>query len=75
MATLSAKFGRVLREARCAQGLSQEKLAELSDLDRTFISMIERGKRKPTLDTAHRLANALGTKLSTLITLAERRRS
>jgi transcriptional regulator with XRE-family HTH domain len=75
VASLSAKFGKVLREARTAQGLSQEKLAELSDLDRTFISMIERGKRKPTLDTAHRLSGALGMKLSALIALAERRRA
>lgn len=72
---MSVKFGKVLREARSRQGLSQEKLAELSDLDRTFISMIERGKRKPTLDTAHRLSYALGMKLSALITLAERRRA
>ncbi len=73
--SLSARFGEVVREVRTRRGLSQEKLAELADLDRTFVSMIERGKRHPTLDTAKSLARALKMPLSRMIASAERRRS
>lgn len=57
---------------RVEQGLSQEGLAERAELDRTFISMVERGVRKPTLETARRLASALGVPLAKLVALAER---
>ncbi|MBI3668189.1 MAG: helix-turn-helix transcriptional regulator [Acidobacteria bacterium] len=73
--SFSARFGEVVREVRTRRGLSQEKLAELADLDRTFVSMIERGKRHPTLETAKRLAEALDVPLSTMIALAERRKT
>ena len=73
--TFSARFGEVIRQARIRRGLSQEKLAELADLDRTFVSMIERGKRHPTLETAKSLAEALQVRLSILIASAERRRN
>jgi transcriptional regulator with XRE-family HTH domain len=72
--SFSARFGEVVREVRNRRGLSQEKLAELADLDRTFVSMIERGKRHPTLETAKSLAKALGVPLSTMIASAERRK-
>jgi transcriptional regulator with XRE-family HTH domain len=42
-------FGLVLREIRSDKGFSQEKLALNCDLDRTFISMLERGVRQPSL--------------------------
>jgi len=42
-------FGLVLKSAREEMGVSQEKLALNCDLDRTFISMLERGKRQPSL--------------------------
>jgi len=64
-----------VREVRTRQGLSQEKLAELADLDRTFVSMIERGKRHPTLETAKSLAEALDVPLSTMVASAERRKT
>ena len=64
-----------MREVRIRRGLSQEKLAELADLDRTFVSMIERGKRHPTLETAKSLAEALDVPLSTMIASAERRKA
>ena len=44
-------FGSVLREARHAVRLSQEKLALRVGLDRTYISMLERGLRQPSLTT------------------------
>lgn len=52
-------FGKVLRELRVSKGVSQEKLAEYCDLDRTYISLLERGLRQPTISTIFKLAKAL----------------
>lgn len=59
-----SKFGKCLRNARIAKGLSQEKLAAIVDLDRTYISLLERGKRNPSLVCITLLCNALEVKLS-----------
>ena len=40
-----ARFGKAIQAIRAKQKISQEKLAELSDLDRTYISSVERGQR------------------------------
>jgi transcriptional regulator with XRE-family HTH domain len=53
------KFAANLREHRERLGLSQEGLADLAELDRTEISLLERGKRYPRLDTLVRLARGL----------------
>jgi len=71
---ISEKFGQVMRLAREDQGTSQEKLAELAEIDRTYVSMIERGKRHPTLEVANRIAQALNVRLSEMIKWAEERR-
>lgn len=68
----SEKFGVEVKRRREEQGLSQEQLAELADIDRTYISMIERGKRNPTLEVAERIAAALDIRLSELIKRAEK---
>jgi transcriptional regulator with XRE-family HTH domain len=60
-------FGVLLQEARKSKGISQEKLAELSDLHRTYISDLERGLRNPTLSTIVTLANALEMTASELL--------
>jgi transcriptional regulator with XRE-family HTH domain len=60
-------FGVLLQEARKSKGISQEKLAELSDLHRTYISDLERGLRNPTLSTIVTLANALEVTASELL--------
>lgn len=52
---------------RQESGISQETLAELSGLDRTFISLLERGLRTPSLGTLEKIASALRMPLSTLI--------
>ena len=52
-------FGIILKELRTSSGLSQEKLAFACGLDRTFISMLERGKRQPSLTSILILAKAL----------------
>lgn len=62
-----ARFGRNVRRQREAVGLSQEALAEKADLDRTYVSGIERGVRNPTLLSAARVAAALRVPLSDLV--------
>lgn len=52
-------------------GLSQEDLAFRSELDRTYVSGVERGVRNPTLKTMLRLALALQTKTDKLVTAAQ----
>ena len=50
----------LLKELRLAKGISQERLAKTSGIDRTFISGVERNRRNITLDTLERLLEALG---------------
>jgi transcriptional regulator with XRE-family HTH domain len=69
---LSPAFARTLREHRKRRGISQERLAHAAGLHRTYVGLIERGQRNPTLDAAHALARALGTRLSDLVREAER---
>jgi transcriptional regulator with XRE-family HTH domain len=64
----SRRLGKTIKRLRTARGLSQEDLADLANLDRTFISMLERGIRRATLETAQALARAFGLTLSELIT-------
>ena len=71
--SLSAAFAEVVRERRTKQGISQEDLAHEADLHRTYVGLIERGLRNPTIEVGHALALALGTTLSDLIRRAERR--
>ena len=64
-------FGRAVREAREGLGWSQEELSFEAEMDRTYISGIERGVRNPTLSTVLRLAKALGIRPSALMKQAE----
>ena len=61
MARLSAvqKLVKKLRELRTEAGLYQERLGEITGLDRTYISGIERGVRNPSLKNIEKLAKAL----------------
>jgi transcriptional regulator with XRE-family HTH domain len=54
------------------KGLSQEKLAELSDLDRTYVSLVERGKRIPMLTTLVKIAKGLDISLAELFAEVEK---
>lgn len=51
---------KVVREARIAAGLSQEALAEAAGLHRTYISLLERTQRSPTVSTLSAIGHALG---------------
>jgi transcriptional regulator with XRE-family HTH domain len=61
-------FGENVRRCRQSNGWSQQRLADEADLDRTYISDIERGARNPTLATAARLATALAVDVPSLLT-------
>jgi transcriptional regulator with XRE-family HTH domain len=69
---ISTIFGQVLREQRIARELSQEELALAADVDRTFVSQMERGIRQPTITTLMKLAGALGIQPSTLVVRMEK---
>lgn len=66
-------IGEVIREFRLSKSLSQEKLAELSELDRTYISLIERGKRNPTLQAIFQLAYSMETSPTIIIETIQKR--
>ena len=67
-------FGENLRARRLALGLSQEKLAELCPLHRTYIGGIERGERNVSLINIQAIASALGCDPSDLFRKRARRR-
>jgi transcriptional regulator with XRE-family HTH domain len=67
--TSQEAFGKVLREQRMKKGLSQEALALNCDLDRTFISMLERGKRQPSLASIITISKALSIQPDKLVRL------
>jgi transcriptional regulator with XRE-family HTH domain len=59
-------FGNRVRELRKQQGISQEGLAGLADLDRTYIGGIERGIRNPSLRNIGKISKALRVKVKDL---------
>lgn len=67
MGSVSARFGKKVVEVRKAKGLSQEALADLAGVDRSYLSRIERGVMRVTLDKAVDISNALECDLSELI--------
>lgn len=72
--TLDAKIvGEVISDFRNKKEISQEVLSGLADIGRTHLSAIERGERKPTLETLYRISNALDIKMSTIIIEIEKR--
>ena len=60
------QFGRNVARHRNEAGLSQDRLAEKADLDRTYLSGIERGVRNPGIKIVIRLARALGVSVDKL---------
>lgn len=64
-------FGEVLRELRVKNNITQEKLAEYCDLDRAYISLLERGLRQPTITTIFKIAKALNVTPANLIQLVQ----
>ena len=64
---ISSKIGLKIVLERTKRRLSQEKLAELSDLSKTALGAIERGTSSPSIDTLDRIAAALNIELSELV--------
>ena len=60
-------FGSRMRELRESLGLSQEALADLAGLHRTYVGSVERGERNVSLDNIHLIADALGTDAASLL--------
>lgn len=58
------KFGEKVREERLKKKLSQEQLADLAGVHRTYIGMIERAEKNITLENIEKIANALKIKVS-----------
>lgn len=70
--SLQQKFGNLVRRRRLATGLGQEALADKAGLHRTHVSLLERGKRMPSLAVIHKLAAALDTTMAALMEEMER---
>ena len=66
------KVGEVIQEYREKRGLSQEVVSGLADIGRTHLSAIERGVRKPTLETFFKIADALDILPSELMKMIEK---
>ena len=71
MDTLAPQIGRTVRRHRESAKLSQEELADRAGLHRTYISLLERGRRNPSVDALGKIAGALGVPASRLLAEAE----
>ncbi len=69
--SLAITFGQVLRRLRKQAVLTQEQLGFEAELERNYISMLERGERQPTLSTLMKLAPPLKCTASQLVALVE----
>jgi transcriptional regulator with XRE-family HTH domain len=65
--TIEQQFGEALRQLRIQKKLSQEALGFESGYHRTYISLLERGKKSPSLNTIFKLADTLNIKPSELV--------
>ncbi len=61
------RLAQNLRRLRQAKDWSQEELAHQTDIHRTYVSDLERGRRNPSIDVIERLAKGLGVKLGELL--------
>ena len=60
---IKTKIGLRIKELRNNKRISQEKLAEIADLDRTYINSVENGKRNISIENIEKIAKALGVSL------------
>lgn len=61
-----SEIGNRIIKARNDKGISQEKLAATSSIDRSHMGFIEQGRRKPTLSTLHKITSSLDVSLEEL---------
>ena len=69
--TAARQFGLTVRRHRIAMNMSQETLAAAASCHPTYVSLLERGKRNPSLDTMLRIAEALDVKAWELVRATE----
>lgn len=74
MQSIASELGRVIRNHRLTAGLSQEELAEHSDLHWTYVSQVERGRRNVSVDALRRIGIALRVPAWQLLRDAEQHR-
>tara|TARA_R110000751_G_scaffold33508_2_gene83498 strand:+ start:11097 stop:11333 length:237 start_codon:yes stop_codon:yes gene_type:complete len=60
-------FGKRVREVRKSKGISQEKLAEMAGIDRSYMGNIERGEKNVTLKKAYEICDALEVEIKDLV--------
>ena len=60
-------FGRRVREVRKGKGISQERLAEMAGIDRSYMGNIERGEKNITLKKAYEICDALDVEIQDLV--------
>lgn len=65
--------GRAIAYFRKKKNISQEVLSGLSDIGRTHLSAIERGERKPTLETLYRISSAMSVSMTEIVAEIEKR--
>lgn len=70
---IATAFGESLRAARTRAGLSQEALGLACEIDRTYVSLLERGIKQPTLGTLFAISDQLGIHPETLVAQTRRR--
>lgn len=63
---IKEKFGKKIKELRKQKGFSQEKLANLAEIDRTYLPTIEKGERNVSIEIVEKLAIALEVKVKDL---------
>jgi transcriptional regulator with XRE-family HTH domain len=63
---IKINFGQNVKEYRLQKGLSQEAFAYIAELDRTYISSIEKGERNVSIVVVEKIANALNIEISKL---------
>jgi len=70
-APVLVSLGEAIRTLRKAQGISQEELAHRSQIDRAYMSSVERGTQNPGVMTIIRIADALGIAVAEIFTTAK----
>jgi len=73
MSALLRNLGHAIRQIREDRNLSQERLAEIAGLHRTYVSSVERGRRNVSIENIHKIAKALGVSMTEVIQLCEDR--
>jgi transcriptional regulator with XRE-family HTH domain len=73
MEKVAKEIGKIISHYRNEKGLSQEALADLAQIHRTYVSQIERGLKYPTIYVLVQISTALDVKLSDMIIELEKK--